>query len=382
MRSSLVIAPLVAAIVGYGGTIAVVFSAAQALGATAAETASWAGALCLATAVATLYLSLRHRMPIVAAWSTPGAALIAASSGVTLDVAVGAFLLTAALILLTAAVRPLGRLIERLPGSIAAAMLAGILLRFVIDVFVQAGQAPALVLPLVGLFLLVRIWSPSWATIFVLVGGVALAWASGTANLSFSLQVATPVWIVPVFDPVVLVGLGLPLYLVTMAGQNLPGYAVLRTDGYSPPTGSILATTGLVSAVTAPLGAHTTNMAAITAAICTGPDVHPDKGKRWITGPFYAFNYALLAIFGASFVGFFAGLPPALIATVAGLALAAPLTSAASTALAADRDRFAAMMTLVVTASGIALLGIGSAFWGLCAGLFVLALDRLRARIK
>ena len=380
MRSSIVIAPLVAAVVGYGGTIAVVFSAAQALGATAAETASWAGALCLATAVATLYLSLRHRMPIVAAWSTPGAALIAASSGVGLDAAVGAFLATAALILLTAAIRPLARLIERLPASIAAAMLAGILLRFVIDVFVQAGTAPALVLPLVGLFLLLRIWSPSWATIAVLVGGVALAWELGDANLAFDLQVTIPVWIAPTFDPAVLVGLGLPLYLVTMAGQNLPGYAVLRTDGYQPPTGSILTVTGLVSAATAPMGAHTTNMAAITAAICTGPDVHPDKDKRWMTGPFYALNYALLAVFGASFIGFFAGLPPALIATVAGLALAAPLTGAASTALADDRDRFAAMITLVVTASGIALLGIGSAFWGLLAGLAVLGLDRLRGQ--
>lgn len=380
MRSSIVIAPLVAAIVGYGSTIALIFSAAKAVGATPEQAASWAGALCLATAAATLYLTLRHRMPLVAAWSTPGAALIAATSGVTMSEAVGAFLFAAALILLTAALRPLGRLIERLPASIAAGMLAGILLRFVIDVFVQAGQSPALVLPLVGIFLLLRLWNPAWAIIAVLVGGVALAWGLGDGALAFSLQITTPVWITPAFDPAVLIGLGLPLYLVTMAGQNLPGYAVLRTDGYQPPTGSILTTTGIVSAVTAPFGGHTTNMAAITAAICTGPDVHPDKNKRWMTGPFYALNYALLGVFGASFIGFFAGLPPALIATVAGLALAAPLTSAAGTALADDRDRFAAMMTLVVTASGLALFGIGSAFWGLCVGLIVMGLDRARAK--
>ena len=380
MRSSIVIAPLVAAVVGYGGTIAVVFSAARAVQATPAEAASWAGALCLATAAATLYLSVRHRMPLVAAWSTPGAALIAATTGVPLDAAVGAFLLAALLVLLTAAIKPLGRLIDRLPASIAAAMLAGILLRFVIDVFVQAGNTPALVLPLVALFLLLRLWSPSWAIIAVLAGGIALAWGVEGATLAFDLTITTPVWITPAFDPAVLIGLGVPLYLVTMAGQNLPGYAVLRTDGYAPPTGSILAATGVISAVTAPFGAHTTNMAAITAAICTGSDVHPDKTKRWMTAPFYSLNYALLGVFGASFIGFFAGLPPAVIATVAGLALAAPLTSAASTALSVEADRFAAMLTLVVTASGIALLGIGSAFWGLCAGLAVLGLDRAKQR--
>ena len=382
MRSSIVIAPLVAAIVGYGSTIVVVFAAAKAVGANPDQAASWAGALCLATAAATLYLTLRHRMPIVAAWSTPGAALIAATSGITLDAAVGTFLFAAGLILLTAAFKPLGRLIDRLPGPIAAAMLAGILIRFVIDVFVQAGAAPELVLPLVGVFLLLRLWSPSWAIIAVLAAGIALAWALGDAPLAFSLQVTVPVWITPAFDPAVLIGLGLPLYLVTMAGQNLPGYAVLRTDGYTPPTGSILAATGLASAASAPFGAHTSNLAAITAAICTGPDVHPDRDKRWMTGPFYALNYALLGVFGASFVGFFAGLPPALIATVAGLALAAPLTSAASTALGDDRERFAAVLTLVVTASGVALLGIGSAFWGLCAGLVVMGLHRLVAQAK
>lgn len=379
MRSSVIIAAVVAAIVGFGSTVAVIIAAARAVGASDAETASWVGSVCLATAVSTAVLSIRYRMPIVAAWSTPGAALIGASTGIRMDQAVGAFLLAAGLILLTALFRPLGRLVERLPTSIAAAMLAGILIQFVIKAFQFAGPVPELVLPMVGLFLVLRLWSPSWAVIFVLAGGTALAAALGqTQPSAFTLAVTMPVFITPAFDPAVLIGLGLPLYLVTMAGQNLPGYAVLRTDGYEPPTNAILAVTGLASAATAPMAAHTTNLAAITAAICTNPEVHPDPAKRWLTGIPYTACYLLLAVFGASMVALFDSFPAALLATVAGLALAAPLTNAAGTALAGDRERFAAVLTLAVTASGLSLGGIGSAFWGLCVGLLVLGLDRMK----
>jgi len=185
---------------------------------------------------------------------------------------------------------------------------------------------------------------------------------------------------VPAWDLATLIGLGVPLYLVTMASQNLPGFAVLRASGYQPPTQPVLGVTGLASLVTAFLGAHTSNLAAISAALCTGPDAHPDPARRWMTGPFYALWWGLIALFGSSLVGLFGALPPALLATVAGLALLGSMASAMGSALAADQDRLAAAGTLAVTASGVTLIGVGSAFWGLVFGLLILGLDRLFKR--
>ena len=374
-------AALVATVAGVGGTLPVVLAAAQAVGATPAEASSWVSGLGIATAASALFLSVRYRMPIITAWSTPGAALIASTSGVPgFRAAVGAFVATAVLILLTAAMRPLGRLIERIPPGIAAAMLAGILLRLVITMVDQVPHAPLLVLPLIALFLVARGLVPTLASLVVLAAGAALAWALGLVKpippLGFStLTLETPTW-----DVATLVGLGLPLYLVTMASQNLPGFAVLRASGYQPPTSPVLGVTGAVSLATAFLGAHTSNLAAISAALCTGPDAHPDPARRWMTGPFYALWWGLIALFGSSLVGLFGALPPALLATVAGLALLGSMASAMGSALAADQDRLAAAGTLAVTASGVTLMGVGSAFWGLVFGLLILALDRFFRR--
>lgn len=382
MRLSVIVSGLVAVLVGFGGTLALIVAAAQAVGAGPAETASWVAALCLAMAATTGYLSLRHRLPIVTAWSTPGAALIAASAGIALDEAVGAFLLAGGLVLLTAAFRPVGTLVKRIPPAVAAGMLAGVLIRFVMAVFESAAAAPALVLPLVGLYLLARLVSPAGAVLVVLAAGLPLAFALGLVGpIPAGFAFSTLVPVAPAFEPAVLLGLGLPLWLVTMASQNLPGFAVLRAAGYPVPSRSILAATGLASLATAPFGAHATNLAAITAAICTGPDAHPDPARRWLTGPVYAAGYLLLAAVGAAAVGLLAAMPAALIAAVAGLALLAPLTGALASALAEERQRLAAVLALAVTASGIGLLGIGSAFWGLLAGLVALVLERAwRAR--
>ena len=377
MRASVALSALVAALVGFGGTLALVVAAAQAVGADTAETGSWVTALCLSIAATSTYLSLRHRIPIITAWSTPGAALIAATAGTpSLQSAVGAFLFAGGLVLVTAALRPIAALIERIPTAVAAAMLAGVLVRFVMAIFEQAGDAPGLVLPLVGIFLLARLASPAGAVLVALAAGLLLSFGLGLApNLAFSARLSGLELFLPRFDPAVLIGLGLPLYLVTMASQNLPGFAVLRASGYPVPSRSILAVTGLASIVTAPFGAHASNLAAITASICTGPDAHPDPAKRWLTGPVYGFVYLVLAAFGASLVSLIAAMPTTLIATVAGLALLSPLSNALGAALAEPRQRLAATVTLAVTASGMALLGIGSAFWGLCAGLIVLGLD-------
>jgi benzoate membrane transport protein len=376
MRASVVISAVVAVLVGFGGSVAIILAAAKAVGANPEQTSSWIAALCVSTMATTAILSLRHRIPILAAWSTPGAALIGTSSGISMEQAVGAFFLTAVLILVTAAFRPIASLIERIPTAIASAMLAGVLLGFVLAVFEHLPGSPALVLPLVVAFFVLRLYSPAWAVLAVLFLGVGLAYLLGLTHPVGDLPLSSFVWVRPDFDPATLLGLGVPLYLVTMASQNLPGFAVLKAAGYSVPSRSILTVTGLASLLTAGVGAHTSNLAAITASICTGPDAHPDKDKRWLCGPFYAGGYAVLAIFGASLVALFASFPEALIATVAGIALTGPLVNALGASLKDNGDRFAAVVTFAVTASGMSVFGVGSAFWGLIAGLVVYGLDR------
>ncbi|MEP3274829.1 MAG: benzoate/H(+) symporter BenE family transporter [Stappiaceae bacterium] len=380
MRASVVISAFVAVLVGFGGSVAIILAATSALGATPAQTSSWIATLCVAMMATTSVLSIWHRMPIVTAWSTPGAALLAATSGLSIEAAVGGFYVAAGLILLTAAFRPLAALIDKIPGSIAAAMLAGVLFSFVVALFEHLNTAPMLVMSLLGAFLVLRLVSPMWAVLAVLALGIGLSFMLGLTSPIGALRFSTFEWIQPKFDVPTLVGLGVPLYLVTMASQNLPGFAVLRAAGYQPPTQSILAVTGFASLFSAGFGAHTSNLAAITASICTGPDAHPDKDKRWLCGPFYALGYAVLALFGASVVTLFASFPQALIVTVAGIALMGPFVGALSAGFAEETDRFAAAGTFVVTASGLQAFGIASAFWGLVAGLLIIGLDRLKRR--
>jgi benzoate membrane transport protein len=374
-------AALVATVAGAGGTLPVVLAAAAAVGATPAQASSWVSGLGIATAVSALILSVRYRMPMITAWSTPGAALIASTSGVPgINAAVGAFVLAAVLILLTAAIRPLGRLIERIPASIASAMLAGILLRLVVAMFEHVPSAPLLVLSLIALFLVARLVVPTLASLVVLVAGGLLATALGLVKPMPAIGLSRPELILPAWDLATLIGLGVPLYLVTMASQNLPGFAVLRASGYQPPTQPALAVTGAASLITAFMGAHTSNLAAISAALCTGPEAHPDPAERWKAGVFYALWWGLIALFGASLVGVFGALPPALLVTVAGLALLGSMASAMGAAVAAEKERFAAAGTLAVTVSGVTLMGVGSAFWGLAFGLLVMGVERLLRR--
>ena len=372
---------LLTAFVGFASSFAVVLQGLKAVGASDAQAASGLMALSISMGLCAIVLSVATRLPVSIAWSTPGAALIASTSGVPgFAAAVGAFVLAALLILLTAAVKPLGRLIGKIPPSIAAAMLAGILLRLVMAMVEHVPSAPLLVLPLIALFLVARLFFPALASLFVLVGGALLAWSLGLVKPLPSLGLSTLVVTAPAWDVATLVGLGVPLYLVTMASQNLPGFAVLRGSGYQPPTQPILAVTGAASLGTALLGAHTSNLAAISAALCTGPDAHPDPAQRWKAGPFYALFWLLIALFGASLVGLFGALPPALLATVAGTALLGSTASALGIALVGERDRLAATGTLAVTVSGVTLMGVGSAFWGLCFGLLILGLERLFRR--
>ena len=378
MRISIPVSAFVAAIVGFGGTLALIIAAADAVGATQAQTASAVTALCLAMAVESLYLSWRTKMPVISAWSTPGAALIAASTGFTIADAVGAFIITALLLIATGLFGPLTRLIAKIPASVASGMLAGIVVTFAINAVKAIPADPWLILPLVAAFFVIRLFNPALSVLAVLIGGGLAAFLTGRVGGLPTPELSTLTLIAPNFSLSAAIGLALPLYLVTMASQNLSGLAVLRAAGYNPEPGPLIAATGLVSLVTAPFGALTSNLAAISAAICTGPDVHPDPAERWKTGPFYALFYLIFAIFGASLVAIFAVLPQSLIVLVAGLALMAPLANALAIALKDEAERMAATVAFAVTASGLTVLGIGSAFWGLVAGLTVLGLEMLK----
>lgn len=378
MRPSLLSAALVAALVGYGSTIALVLAAAAALGATPDQTASWIMAVCFAKAAGSAILSTWHRVPVVLAWSTPGAALIAATEGYGMAEGVAAFLLAALLIAATGLVKPLGTLVARIPDGIAAAMLAGVLLPFVLKGAGAAQSAPLLVAPMVGLFALVRLRNPAMAVLAALAAGLATAFTTGAASLPDLPPIPpSPTFIAPEFHWSALIGLGLPLYLVTMASQNLPGFATMRAAGYEPPVAPALTVTGGISALAALFGAHTVNMAAITAAICMGDDVHPDRDQRWKVGLAYAGFWVILGLTGPVVIAVLNALPPALMTALVALALLGPLMGALTGAFAAPDQRFAATITLAVTGAGVAFAGIGAAFWGLLAGLAIWGLERL-----
>jgi benzoate membrane transport protein len=379
MRFSMVSAAAVAALVGYGASVAIVLAAAAALAATPAQTASWLFAVCIAKAVGSTGLSWWHRMPVVLAWSTPGAALIATTTGFSMAEGVGAFVIASGLIALTGLFQPLGRLIALIPDAVAGAMLAGVLLPFCLTGAVAVQDLPVIVMAMVLTFAAVRLWNPALAVIGGLAAGLGLALATGTAvwpDLRFVMP--EPILITPVVDLGTVLGLALPLYLVTMAGQNLPGFATLRAAGYAPPVRSALVVTGGLSAASAVFGAHPVNMAAITAAICLGDDVHPDRNQRWKVGVIYGAVWVGLGLAGPVVITVLTALPPPLINAIVALALLGPLMGALATAYAVPEQRFAATMTFVMAGSGVAVFGIGGAFWGLLAGLTIWGLDLAR----
>ncbi len=274
-------AALAAVVVGFASTILVVMQAADAVGASPAQKASWAAILCFAMGAITLFLSWRHKMPMIIAWSTPGAALMATSKGVSYEAALGAFAFAGALMVATGLVKPLARMIENIPSAIASAMLAGVLVGYVLKVPASAVAAPWLVVPLIFAFFAMRLWKPFYAVPIVVVLGLLLAGIQGGMGPGCcELGLTRLTFDVPQFQWQILLSLGLPLYLVTMASQNLPGFAVMRSHGYAPPVSSALITTGLCSALMSPFGGPQVNMAAITASMAMGHDVHPDPAER------------------------------------------------------------------------------------------------------
>ncbi|HYD79027.1 MAG TPA: benzoate/H(+) symporter BenE family transporter [Paucimonas sp.] len=380
-RISHVSAGFIAVLVGYTSSAAIVFQAAAAAGATPAELGSWLWALGIGMGATCIGLSWRYRTPVLTAWSTPGAALLVTSlSGLSMPEAIGAFLFSSLLITICGITGWFERLVRILPATLASAMLAGILARFGLNVFTTM---PAH-LPLIGFmlasFILGRRFWPRYAVPLTLLAGIALAAVRNELRFaSFEWSLAEPVLMAPHFSLSTLVGVGIPLFIVTMASQNLPGLAVLRANGYQVPASPLIGWTGATGLLLAPFGGFAFNLAAITAAICMSKDADADPGKRYAASIWAGVFYLCTGIFGATVVALFAAFPAALVTAIAGLALLGTIGNSLAGALHDEGERDAALLTFLVTASGMSLLGIGSAFWGLAFGLAVHFVKRTAA---
>lgn len=375
------VAGFVTVLVGFTSSAVIVFQGAQGLGASPAEIASWMWALGLGMGVTCIGLSLRYRVPVVTAWSTPGAAmLISSASGATLPEAIGAFMLSAVLIVIAGFSGLFERAINRIPAALAAGMLAGVLLRFGLELFAAMKSQFALAFTMFAVYLLMRRALPRYAVVATLAAGIALSAALGQLHFGeVRLAVAEPVWTPPVFSLGALIGIGLPLFVVTMASQNIPGLSVLKASGYSVPVSPVIGWIGVVNLLLAPFGAFALNLAAITAAICMGREAHEDPARRYTASVAAGGIYLLVGIFGATVTAVFAAFPRELVVTIAGLALLGTIGNGLAAAVSAERDREPALVTFLVTASGFSAFGIGAAFWGLVAGVLALAVLRWRS---
>jgi len=363
------VAGFVAVLVGFTSSAAIVFSAAQALGATPAQTVSWMWALGLGMGITSLGLSLWYRLPVLTAWSTPGAAVLAVSQGVSLPEATGAFMVCALLIMLAGYSGGFERLMSRIPLALASALLAGVLARFALDAVGAVVHAPVLVIAMTVAYVLGRRGWPRWSVPVVLLVGMGVAALQGQLNLSsVAWAWAMPVWVSPAWSWAAMVSVALPLFVVTMASQNLPGVAAQRASGYAIPVSPVVGATGLASLLLAPFGAYALNLAAITAAICMGKEAHPDPRRRYTASAAAGLLYIALGLAGGTIVSLMAAFPQALVLAVAGLALLGTMASGLSVAVKDEQHREAAVLTFLVTLSGVTVAGVGSAFWGVVVG--------------
>ncbi len=366
-----VLAGFVAVLVGYASSAAITWQAAEAAGASAPQIAGWLTMLGIGMGVSTLALTLWYRAPVLTAWSTPGAALLATSlPGSTLNEAVGIFIFASALILICGATGLFARLMRLIPHTLSAAMLAGILLRFGLDAFTSLQGHFLLCGTMLAGWLLAKIYAPRYAVVAALAAGLVICLATGEFKSEGvpMAGVALPEFTAPHFAFSSLLGIGLPFFLVTMASQNAPGVATLKASGYNLPVSPLMVVTAAIALLLAPFGVFSICIAAITAAICQGSEAHPDPAKRWLSAAAAGFFYLLAGFFGGSISAWLTALPPAFIHTLAGLALLGAIAGSLHQALNHAQERDAAIVTFLVTASGLTLAGIGSAFWGLVAG--------------
>ncbi|MCO8160615.1 benzoate/H(+) symporter BenE family transporter [Pseudomonas sp. 21LCFQ010] len=377
---SSVVAGFIAMMTGCTSSLVLMFQAGQAAGLTGGQISSWLWALFMGMAVCSIGLSLRYRTPITVAWSTPGAALLVTSlGGVSYPEAIGAFITCAVMVTLCGLTGSFERLVKRLPASLAAALLAGILFKIGSDIFVAAQHRTGLVLGMFFTYLLVKRVSPRYSVLAALLVGIVLAATLGLLNFSgFALELAVPVWTTPSFSLAATISIGIPLFVVAMASQNMPGIAVLRADGYHTPASPLITTTGLASLLTAPFGCHGINLAAISAAICTGPHAHEDKSKRYTAAIWCGVFYAIAGLYGATLAALFAAFPKELVLSIAALALFGSIINGLTVAMSEPNEREAALITFMVTASGLTLFSVGSAFWGIVAGGLTLLILNVR----
>ena len=376
------VAGFVAVLVGFTSSVAIVFQAAQSFGATPAQITSWIWALGLGMGLCSLVPSLLLRKPVMVAWSTPGAAVLAtagAAGSFSMGEAVGAFMVCSALVILVGATRALERVADRIPMEIASALLAGVLARFGIQAFAAAQTALPLVLLMVGAYLVARRMAARYAVVFTLMVGIL--WVLITGQMAWSMEpvrLAMPVFVAPQWSVSAIVSLAIPLFVVTMASQNLPGMAVIRASGYELPVSRLITMTGWASLVLAPFGAFALNFSAITAAICMGPEAHEDRSKRYTAAASCGAIYIVIGLFGALVTGLLTSFPKELVVAIAGIALLSTIGNGLASALRDERHREPALITFLVTLSGITLMDIGSAFWGVVAGSLALFVQQYK----
>ena len=376
---SAIVAGFIAVLVGFASAVAIVFQAAQAAGANPAQVESWVWALGIGMGVTTFGLSWYYRRPIIIVWSTPGAALLASSlMGTGLAQTIGTFLFVGLMIIILGVTGWFHRFSKLIPMPIAAAMLAGILLQFGIGIFTAVESDPILIITMLMTYLCMKWLLPRYAIVMVLIVGTVFCLSNGSLLLSdIGMGIATPEWVTPSLSIASIIGIGIPLFIVTMASQNLPGVAILQSSGYShQPISPIITTTGICTMLLAPFGGFTFNLAAITAAICTSDEAHPDPEKRYVAGLSAGIFNIIAGVFGAAVVSLFAAFPATMVAGLAGLALLSTIAASLHNALATATYRDAALMTFLVTASGVNIFHISSAFWGVIVGIIVLLLSR------
>ncbi len=370
---SYISAGFVSILVGYTSTAAIVFQAASAGGATPEEIGSWMWALGIGLGLNSIFLSLKYKAPVMTAWSTPGAALLVTSlPGIPMAEAIGAFLFCSLLLTLCGVTGWFEKIMEYVPGSLAAAMLAGVLLRFGLDTFIAMESQFAMVFLMLLTYISGKLFLPRYVIPLTFLTGIACTTFLGLFQpTEFSLSLTRPILTMPELTFSTLIGIGIPLFMVTMASQNVPGLAVLRAHGYKTPASPLISWTGITGLVMAPFGGFAYNLAAITAAICMGDVVDPDPAKRYKAAIWAGIFYLLLGLLGGAVAGLFTLFPKELIMAIAGLALLGTIGSSLKTAMDAEEGREAAMITFAITASGVSLAAIGAPFWALLAGLVV-----------
>ncbi|MFG0453983.1 benzoate/H(+) symporter BenE family transporter [Shewanella mangrovisoli] len=363
-------AGFIAVLVGYSSSAVIILQAADAVGATSAQMSSWLWALGVGMGLTSIGLSLYYKNPVLTAWSTPGAALMVSSlAGLSIHEAVGAFLVSSLLITLCGLAGWMDKLIRIMPPSVAAAMLAGILLQFGLGLFQAMQTQLSLILLMLLVFVVLKPWAPRYIMLLTLVAGIGMSYQLDLLQLDkLELQFAAPVWIAPTFSIASVVGVALPLFVVTMASQNMPGVAALHGHGYRPSISPLITVTGLMGVLFAPFGGFAFNLSAITAAICMGKEADLNPATRYWAAVWGGVFYLITGLLGATVVGLFAAFPKELILAIAGLALLGTIGNSLTAALADNDEREVAVITFLVTASGVSILGIGSAFWGLLLG--------------